>query len=46
MKEGDDSLCLRDFPKDKLILTHYMLRAWWIHLLDGLENCVIHLEEV
>ena len=35
-REGYDSLCLRAFPKDNLILTHYMLRAWCLHLLDGM----------
>ena len=27
-RERDDSLCLRVFPKDKIIITHYMLSAW------------------
>ena len=45
-KEGHYSLCLRDFPKENLILTHYMLSAWWFHLLDGLGNNVIHPREV
>ena len=34
--EGYDSLCLRAFPKENLIIMHYMLIAWWLHLLEGL----------
>ena len=36
MRKGDNYLCLRDFPKDNLILKHYMISAWRFQLLDGL----------
>ena len=39
--EGDEYLCLRSFPKYNLILTRYMLIAWWLHLLDGLGHYAI-----
>ena len=26
--EGHNSLCLWDFPKENLILMHYMINAW------------------
>ena len=45
-REVDDSLCLRAFPRDNIILTHYMLSAWWLHLLDRLGHYVIRPEEV
>ena len=41
-REGYYSLFLMAFPKDNLIIAHYMLIAWWLHLLDGLRYCVIH----
>ena len=44
-RDGYESLCLRDLPKDNLILTLYMLSAWWLHLLDGLGHYVIPLGE-
>ena len=28
--------------QEKLILTHYMLSMWWMHLLDGLGHYIIH----
>ena len=37
-REGDDSLCLRAFPKENPILAYYILGAWWLNLLDGLGN--------
>ena len=42
-REGDGSLCLRAFPKYNLILTHYMISAWWLHPLDRLVQYVIIL---
>ena len=45
-EEVDDYICLRAFPKENFILTHYMLSAWWLHLLDGLLHCVIRPGEV
>ena len=30
------------FPKENLIIAHYMLSAWWLHLLYRLRYCVIH----
>ena len=33
--------CLEASPKENLILTHYMLTAWWIKCLDGLGNYII-----
>ena len=41
MREGHDYPFIRSFPKENLILTHYMLSAWWLHLLDGLGLYVI-----
>ena len=41
-----DSLCLRSFPKENIILTNYMLSAWWLHLLDRLGHYIIHPGEV
>ena len=40
-REGDDYICLRDFPKGILILTHYMASTWRLHILDGLGHYVI-----
>ena len=34
--EGHESICIRAFPKENLILTHYMFSAWWLNLLDRL----------
>ena len=31
-----ESLCIRAFPNENLILANYMLSAWWLNLLDGL----------
>ena len=33
---GNGSLCLSFFPKDNLIIAHYIISTWWLHLLDGL----------
>ena len=41
-REGNYSLCIRALPKENLILTHYMLSAWWLYLLDRLGHYVIH----
>ena len=46
IREGDDSLCLKASPKENIILTHYIISAWWLHLMDGLGYYVIHLGEV
>ena len=40
-KEGNDSLCLRSLPKYNLIFMHYMLSAWWLHLLDSIVKYII-----
>ena len=37
-REGHDSLQIRAFSNDNIIPTHYMLSAWWLHLLDRLVN--------
>ena len=42
MKEVDDSLCIIYFLVKNLILTHYMFSVWWLHLLYGLGDYVIH----
>ena len=41
-REGHDSLCIRAFPKENLILTHDMIIAWCLHLLYGLGHYVMH----
>ena len=38
MREKYDLQHLRVFPKENLILTYYILSAWGLHLLDGLEH--------
>ena len=45
-RERDDSLCLRASPKENLILTHYILSAWQLHLLDVLGHYAIHLDTI
>ena len=40
-REVDDSLQLRDFPKENPILTHYMLSLWWLHLMIILGHYII-----
>ena len=45
-RKGDDSLCLRVFPKDNIILTHYMIRTWWLQFLEGIGHYVIRTGEV
>ena len=45
-REVYDYLCIRFFPKDNLVLPHYILGAWWLHLLDGLGHYVIYLVEI
>ena len=42
--EGDDSLCLKALSKKNLILTHYMLSAWWLQIMYVLGHNFIHLE--
>ena len=44
--EGHEYLCIRYFPKENIILTHYMIRAWWLHLLYRLGNYGIRLVEI
>ena len=46
MREGHDSLCIRYSPKENLILTHYMLSAWWLHILDELVQYAIRPETI
>ena len=41
-REGHDSLCIRDLPKENLILMQYIHIALWLHLLDELVHYVIH----
>ena len=36
MREGDEPHHIRVFPKQNLILRYYMLRIWWINLLQGM----------
>ena len=40
-REGHESLCIRAFPKENIILTPYIIIAWYLHLLDGLGHYVI-----
>ena len=40
-REKHTSLLIGDFPKENIILVHYMLSAWWLHLLDGLGHYII-----
>ena len=40
-REGDDPQHLRIFPKQKLILTHYILSTLCLKLLNGLWHYVI-----
>ena len=40
-REVDDSLCIRSFPNQNLILTHYIISAWLFHLLYGLGKYII-----
>ena len=41
MREGGCFLCFWDVPEYNLILTYYMLIAWWLQLLDGLGHYFI-----
>ena len=34
VREVHGSIYSRAVPKDNLIVTHYMISAWWLHLLD------------
>ena len=45
-RERYESLLLRSFPTENLILTHYMLSAWWLHIMNGLGNYVIRPGEI
>ena len=40
-REGNGSLCLRDFPKENIMLMRYILNTWWLQLLEGLGKYVI-----
>ena len=44
--EGDDSQHLRAFPEENPILAHYILSAWWLHLLNVLGHYVIRPGEI
>ena len=41
-KEVDDSYSSGPFVTENLILTHYMLSKWWLHILYRLGHYVIH----
>ena len=41
MSEGDELQCLNVFPKEYLIIVYYILRAWWIQLMDVLVHYFI-----
>ena len=45
-REVHESLCIRAVTKENLIITHYILSVWCLHLLDRLGNYVIILEEI
>ena len=34
------------FPKENLTIAHYIIRARWLHLLDGLKHYIIHPGEI
>ena len=38
---GDDPQHLRALPEKNLILVHYMLNTWWLHLLEVLGRYAI-----
>ena len=42
-REGHASIFIRDLPKDNIVLTHYMLSKFWLHLLDIIGHYVIQL---
>ena len=44
--KGDESLCLRAFPKENLILAHYILSAWWLHLMEIMVHYVVQPGEI
>ena len=39
----DNPKHLKVFPNHYIILMHYMLSMWWIHLLSGLGNYAIRV---
>ena len=45
-REGYAYICLRDFPKENLAPTHFMLSTWWFHLLERIGHYVIHPGEI
>ena len=45
-REVHDSLCLRAFPKENLILMNYRISTWWLHLLKKILLYVTHLGAV
>ena len=45
-RKGDESLCIRAFTKEILILIDYMLSACWLQLMGVLGPYVIRLEGV
>ena len=46
MREIYDYQHLSSFPNKNLILTHHMLSAWWLNLLEGLLHYVILLGSI
>ena len=40
-REEHDSICIRSFPKYNIILMHYMMSAWCLHILDVLGHYII-----
>ena len=40
-REGDYPQHLRTFKNKNLILTHYMIIIWWLHLMSGMGHYVI-----
>ena len=40
-RNGDESLCLKDFPKYNLLPMNYMLITWWLQLMDVLGHYAI-----
>ena len=49
MRERYDYLRLMPLPKKNFILTHYMFRVWWLHILYGMVHyfiCLGAIEQV
>ena len=45
-RQVHESLFTMSFPNDNLILVHYMLNAWWLHILYRLRHYVIRQGEI